>query len=83
MSDRVGRAAAAPRWVTVWGPIATFLLNAGVPLGFNGPQRQSHHGRTRTAHGDIKTEQELMDVSRGKPRTAGTTRPSARALAPR
>ena len=36
MSDRTGRAAAAPWWVTVWGPIAKVLLAAGVPLGFNG-----------------------------------------------
>ena len=35
MSDRIGRAAAAPRWVTCWGPIAKFLLAAGVPLGPN------------------------------------------------
>ena len=35
MSDRIGRAAAAPRWVTCWGPIATFLLAAGVPMGPN------------------------------------------------
>ena len=36
MSDRTGRAAAAPRWVTFWGPFAKVLLAAGVPLGFNG-----------------------------------------------
>jgi deazaflavin-dependent oxidoreductase (nitroreductase family) len=36
MSDRIGRAAAAPRWVSFWGPIAKVLLAAGVPLGFNG-----------------------------------------------
>ena len=35
MSDRIGGAAAAPRWVTCWGPIATFLLAAGVPMGPN------------------------------------------------
>ena len=35
MSDRIGRAAAAPRWVTFWGPIAKFLLAAGVPMGPN------------------------------------------------
>jgi hypothetical protein len=35
MSDRIGRAAAAPRWVTFWGPIAKFLLVAGVPMGPN------------------------------------------------
>jgi deazaflavin-dependent oxidoreductase (nitroreductase family) len=36
MSDRTGRAAAAPWWVTFWGPITKVLLAAGVPLGFNG-----------------------------------------------
>ena len=41
MSDRMGRAAGAPRWVTVWGPIAKVLLAAGIPMGFNGP----HHSR--------------------------------------
>jgi deazaflavin-dependent oxidoreductase (nitroreductase family) len=35
MSDRIGRAAAAPPWVTCWGPIAKVLLAAGVPLGPN------------------------------------------------
>ncbi len=35
MSNRIGRAAAAPRLVTFWGPIAKFLLAAGVPLGPN------------------------------------------------
>jgi len=35
MSNRIGRAAAAPRLVTLWGPIAKFLLAAGVPLGPN------------------------------------------------
>ena len=35
MSDRMGRAAAAPPWVTCFGPIAKFLLAAGVPLGPN------------------------------------------------
>src|SRR5215217_1311369 len=34
MSHRIG--GAAPRWVTVWSPIARVLLAAGVPLGFNG-----------------------------------------------
>src|SRR3954454_10382472 len=29
-------AARAPRWVTIFGPIARFLLEAKVPLGFNG-----------------------------------------------
>jgi hypothetical protein len=36
MSGRIGRAVAAPWWVTVWDRIATFLLAAGVPMGFNG-----------------------------------------------
>lgn len=36
MSARVGTAARAPRWVTMWTPIAKVLLAAGVPLGFNG-----------------------------------------------
>ena len=35
MSDRIGRAAAAPRWVTFWGPLAKVLLAAGVPMGPN------------------------------------------------
>src|SRR5919202_857809 len=35
MSDRIGRAAAAPPWVTVFGPIAKGFLAAGVPLGPN------------------------------------------------
>ncbi len=35
MSDRIGRAAAAPRWVTVFGPVAKVVLAAGVPLGPN------------------------------------------------
>jgi len=34
-NDRIGRAAAAPPWVTFWGPITTFLLAAGVPMGPN------------------------------------------------
>jgi len=35
MSDRIGRAAVAPRRVTFFTPIAKFLLGAGVPLGPN------------------------------------------------
>src|SRR6266496_3769491 len=35
MSDRIGRAAAEPRWVTFWGPLAKVLLAAGVPMGPN------------------------------------------------
>ena len=27
---------AAPRWVTMFSPLASFLLRAGIPLGFNG-----------------------------------------------
>jgi hypothetical protein len=33
MNARIGIAAAAPWWVTVWGPIATFLLATGLPMG--------------------------------------------------
>jgi deazaflavin-dependent oxidoreductase (nitroreductase family) len=36
MDERIGRAASAPRWVTMFGPIARPLLAAGVPMGFNG-----------------------------------------------
>jgi deazaflavin-dependent oxidoreductase (nitroreductase family) len=36
MSDRTGSAAGAPPWVTVFNPIAKFLLAARVPMGFNG-----------------------------------------------
>ena len=36
MSDRTGRTATAPWWVTMWGRIAKVLLAAGVPMGFNG-----------------------------------------------
>ena len=36
MNERFGGATTAPRWVTVWGPIAKALLAAGVPLGLNG-----------------------------------------------
>ena len=35
MNDRVSRAATAPRWVTFFGPIARFLLAAGIPMGPN------------------------------------------------
>jgi deazaflavin-dependent oxidoreductase (nitroreductase family) len=35
MNDRIGRAAAAPSWVTFFGPIARFLLAAGIPMGPN------------------------------------------------
>jgi len=36
MTARITKAASAPRWVTFFGPITTFLLAARVPLGFNG-----------------------------------------------
>ena len=37
MSQMIGNtAAAAPRWVTFFGPIAKALLATGVPMGFNG-----------------------------------------------
>ena len=36
MSDQVGHADGAPRWVTMFTPVARRLLAAGVPLGPNG-----------------------------------------------
>jgi deazaflavin-dependent oxidoreductase (nitroreductase family) len=36
MSHRIGSAARAPRRVTIFTPVAKFLLAAGVPMGFNG-----------------------------------------------
>jgi deazaflavin-dependent oxidoreductase (nitroreductase family) len=36
MTARMQLAARAPRWVTIFGPIARFLMAAKVPLGFNG-----------------------------------------------
>ncbi len=36
MSEQIGRAAGAPRWVTMFTPITNRLLAAGVPLGPNG-----------------------------------------------
>jgi deazaflavin-dependent oxidoreductase (nitroreductase family) len=36
MSSQIGRAARAPRRVTLFTPIAKFLLAARVPMGFNG-----------------------------------------------
>jgi deazaflavin-dependent oxidoreductase (nitroreductase family) len=36
MTAQSDKTASAPRWVTVFGPIAKFLLSARVPLGFNG-----------------------------------------------
>jgi deazaflavin-dependent oxidoreductase (nitroreductase family) len=35
MSDHISGAAAAPPWVTFFGPIARLLLTAGIPLGPN------------------------------------------------
>jgi deazaflavin-dependent oxidoreductase (nitroreductase family) len=35
MSDQMSRAAAAPPWITFFGPVARFLLAAGIPLGPN------------------------------------------------
>jgi deazaflavin-dependent oxidoreductase (nitroreductase family) len=35
MSNHMSGAAAAPSWVTFFGPIARFLLGAGIPLGPN------------------------------------------------
>ena len=35
MSNQISGAAAAPAWVTFFGPIARFLLGAGIPLGPN------------------------------------------------
>jgi len=36
LTSRTGNTTSAPPWVTVFGPIAKFLLAARVPLGFNG-----------------------------------------------
>ena len=36
MSSQIGSAARAPRWVSLFNPIARLLLAARVPLGFNG-----------------------------------------------
>ena len=36
MTTRTGTAVSAPRWVTMFTPIAKPLLAAGVPMGFNG-----------------------------------------------
>ncbi len=36
MNARIGIAAAAPWWVTVWGPIAKLLLATGLPMGSRG-----------------------------------------------
>src|SRR5918911_1751542 len=50
MSDHIGRAAAAPPWVTFFGTIAKVLLAAGVPLGPNAlvTIRGRKSGRPRT-----------------------------------
>ena len=36
MTTQIGKATSAPPWVTIFSPIAKFLLAARVPLGFNG-----------------------------------------------
>jgi deazaflavin-dependent oxidoreductase (nitroreductase family) len=37
MSKRIGNAGSPPKWIfSLFNPIAKFLLEAGVPLGFNG-----------------------------------------------
>jgi deazaflavin-dependent oxidoreductase (nitroreductase family) len=50
MSETIASAARAPRWITMWGPIARRVLTSGVPLGFNGlvtiPGRKSGLPRT-------------------------------------
>ena len=50
MSDRIGRAAVAPPWVTFFGTIAKGFLAAGVPLGPNAlvTIRGRKSGRPRT-----------------------------------
>ena len=50
MSERIDRAAAAPPWVTFFGPIAKVVLAAGVPLGPNAliTVRGRKSGRPRT-----------------------------------
>ena len=50
MSERIDRAAAAPPWLTVFGPIAKVVLAAGVPLGPNAliTIRGRKSGRPRT-----------------------------------
>lgn len=50
MNTTTATATRAPRWVTLFNPIAKTLLRAGVPLGFNGlltvPGRNSGEPRT-------------------------------------
>jgi deazaflavin-dependent oxidoreductase (nitroreductase family) len=50
MTDQIANAAGAPWWVTVFNPVAKWVLAAGVPLGFNGlittPGRTSGLPRT-------------------------------------
>lgn len=36
MSHHAQTAASTPQWVTLFTPVAKFLLTAGLPLGFNG-----------------------------------------------
>src|SRR5919199_2727659 len=50
MSERIDRAAAAPPWVTFFGPIAKVLVAAGIPLGPNAlvTIRGRKSGRPRT-----------------------------------
>ena len=59
MTTQIGKAASAPPWVTVFSPIAKFLLAARVPLGFNGliTIRGRKSGRPRT------TPIAIIDVS--------------------
>jgi hypothetical protein len=35
MTAHASNASRAPRWVTFFGPVTTFLLAARVPLGYN------------------------------------------------
>ena len=50
MNTTTATATPAPRWVTIFNPIAKSLLRAGVPLGYNGlltvPGRRSGQPRT-------------------------------------
>jgi deazaflavin-dependent oxidoreductase (nitroreductase family) len=50
MTARTGTYDKAPWWVTFFGPIAKFVLAAGVPLGFNGliTIRGRNSGQPRT-----------------------------------
>jgi deazaflavin-dependent oxidoreductase (nitroreductase family) len=59
MTTQIGKATGAPPWVTVFTPIAKFLLAARVPLGFNGliTIRGRKSGQPRT------TPVAIIDVS--------------------